>query len=30
MRTDLCEQFGIEYPIFAFTPSEASTIFVVA
>ena len=22
MRTDLCEQFGIEYPIFAFTPSE--------
>jgi NAD(P)H-dependent flavin oxidoreductase YrpB (nitropropane dioxygenase family) len=22
MRTDLCERFGIEYPIFAFTPSE--------
>ncbi len=22
MRTPLCEQFGIEYPIFAFTPSE--------
>lgn len=22
MRTDLCEQFGIEVPIFAFTPSE--------
>ncbi|GAB2760629.1 nitronate monooxygenase family protein [Nocardioides salsibiostraticola] len=22
MRTDLCELFGIEYPIFAFTPSE--------
>jgi NAD(P)H-dependent flavin oxidoreductase YrpB (nitropropane dioxygenase family) len=22
MRTDLCETFGIEYPIFAFTPSE--------
>lgn len=22
MRTALCEQFGIEYPIFAFTPSE--------
>ncbi|MCW2782526.1 MAG: monooxygenase [Marmoricola sp.] len=22
MRTDLCEMFGIEYPIFAFTPSE--------
>ena len=22
MHTDLCEQFGIEYPIFAFTPSE--------
>ena len=22
MRTDLCDQFGIEYPIFAFTPSE--------
>ncbi len=22
MRTDLCEAFGIEYPIFAFTPSE--------
>jgi NAD(P)H-dependent flavin oxidoreductase YrpB (nitropropane dioxygenase family) len=22
MRTDLCEQFGIDYPIFAFTPSE--------
>ena len=22
MHTDLCEQFGIEHPIFAFTPSE--------
>ena len=22
MRTDLCDVFGIEYPIFAFTPSE--------
>lgn len=22
MRTDLCEKFGIEYPIFGFTPSE--------
>lgn len=22
MRTDLCEMFGIEYPIFAFTPSQ--------
>ena len=22
MRTPLCERFGIEYPIFAFTPSE--------
>lgn len=22
MKTDLCERFGIEYPIFAFTPSE--------
>jgi NAD(P)H-dependent flavin oxidoreductase YrpB (nitropropane dioxygenase family) len=22
VRTDLCEQFGIKYPIFAFTPSE--------
>ena len=22
MRTDLCDQFGIDYPIFAFTPSE--------
>jgi NAD(P)H-dependent flavin oxidoreductase YrpB (nitropropane dioxygenase family) len=22
MHTDLCEQFGIKYPIFAFTPSE--------
>ena len=22
MRTDLCERFGIEHPIFAFTPSE--------
>ncbi|MEO5652657.1 MAG: nitronate monooxygenase family protein [Marmoricola sp.] len=22
MHTDLCERFGIEYPIFAFTPSE--------
>ncbi len=22
MRTDLCDQFGIEHPIFAFTPSE--------
>ncbi|MGN6781760.1 MAG: NAD(P)H-dependent flavin oxidoreductase [Marmoricola sp.] len=22
MRTDLCETFGIDYPIFAFTPSE--------
>ncbi|UJW28202.1 nitronate monooxygenase family protein [Saccharothrix sp. AJ9571] len=22
MRTDLCDTFGIEYPIFAFTPSE--------
>jgi len=22
MRTDICERFGIEYPIFAFTPSE--------
>jgi NAD(P)H-dependent flavin oxidoreductase YrpB (nitropropane dioxygenase family) len=22
VRTDLCEAFGIEYPIFAFTPSE--------
>lgn len=22
MRTDLCEQFGIRYPIFAFTPSQ--------
>lgn len=22
MRTDLCERFGIRYPIFGFTPSE--------
>ena len=22
MRTELCDRFGIEYPIFAFTPSE--------
>lgn len=22
MRTDLCDRFGIDYPIFAFTPSE--------
>ena len=22
MRTDICERFGIEYPVFAFTPSE--------
>ena len=22
MRTDLCERFGIDVPIFAFTPSE--------
>ena len=22
MRTELCDAFGIEYPIFAFTPSE--------
>jgi NAD(P)H-dependent flavin oxidoreductase YrpB (nitropropane dioxygenase family) len=22
VRTDLCDQFGIDYPIFAFTPSE--------
>ena len=22
MRTELCERFGIEYPIFVFTPSE--------
>jgi len=22
MRTDLCERFGIQYPIFAFTPSQ--------
>ena len=22
MRTELCERLGIEYPIFAFTPSE--------
>ena len=22
MRTPLCEEFGIDYPIFAFTPSE--------
>jgi NAD(P)H-dependent flavin oxidoreductase YrpB (nitropropane dioxygenase family) len=22
VRTDICEQFGIDYPIFAFTPSE--------
>ena len=22
MRTSLCHQFGIDYPIFAFTPSE--------
>ena len=22
MRTQLCDAFGIEYPIFAFTPSE--------
>ena len=22
MRTDLCDTFGIEHPIFAFTPSE--------
>ncbi len=22
MRTDLCDRLGIEYPIFAFTPSE--------
>ena len=22
MRTPLCDAFGIEYPIFAFTPSE--------
>ena len=24
MRTELCDRFGIEYPIFAFTPSETS------
>src|SRR3954468_3471736 len=22
MRTELCDRFGIEYPIFAFTPSQ--------
>ncbi len=22
MRTDLCDRFGIDHPIFAFTPSE--------
>ncbi|MGZ5396417.1 MAG: nitronate monooxygenase, partial [Mycobacterium sp.] len=22
MRTDLCDRFGIDYPIFVFTPSE--------
>jgi len=22
MQTELCERFGIQYPIFAFTPSE--------
>ena len=22
MRTPLCDEFGIDYPIFAFTPSE--------
>lgn len=22
VRTELCERFGIEYPIFVFTPSE--------
>ena len=22
MKTELCERFGIEYPIFVFTPSE--------
>src|ERR1700682_2839797 len=22
MRTDLCDRFGLEYPIFVFTPSE--------
>ena len=22
MRTELCEKFGIEYPVFGFTPSE--------
>jgi hypothetical protein len=22
MRTELCDRFGIDYPIFAFTPSE--------
>ena len=22
MHTDLCDRFGIEYPIFVFTPSE--------
>jgi hypothetical protein len=22
MRTELCDRFGIEYPIFVFTPSE--------
>ena len=22
MKTELCDRFGIEYPIFVFTPSE--------
>jgi hypothetical protein len=22
MRTELCDRFGIDYPMFAFTPSE--------
>ncbi|MDT5210518.1 MAG: hypothetical protein QOF67_2933, partial [Mycobacterium sp.] len=22
MRTELCDRFGIDYPIFVFTPSE--------
>ena len=30
LRTDLCEQFGIDYPIFAFTPSSNSFVLPVA
>ena len=31
MRTALCDEFGIDYPIFAFTPSEhvAAAVFAL-